>query len=438
MYKNTNIWHKLCSRLSIVYSVLPAEDLLRDETYRRLWLSILISSFGSQITMLALPMTAVVVLKATPSQMGMLTAMEFLPLLVLSLPAGVWMERVRKLPVYVIGEGAFAATLASVPLAWYFGILNISFMYFVAFTIGCIFVMTGTAAQIVLMQVVSRDRLIEAHAKNSLAFSSAEVIGPGFAGALIKVLGAPLALMANASLLVLSVLILRSLTLTENLDSRAERHFWQKLKEGGQFVRDQPLLVSLAILMGLWQLCNQCAMVVQILFATHELGLNEKQVGLCYVGLGISTVLASFFGNRISHRIGPGPCLVLGIVLSGLGWLQIALIPLGPLSILSFVVMLVCFGISVVLLYINFLALRQIVTPEHLLGRMTSIMRWLMLIPAAPGALIGGYLGEVMGLRYSIGLGGVGALLLAVLAWYYLGMRNVRSLPHDEHVRNKN
>ena len=417
------------SSAPVLIPKLPPNDLLRDATYRRLWLSILTSSFGGQITMLALPLTAAVLLHATPSQMGLLTFMELVPFVLLSLPAGVWLDRVRKLPVYVIGEGAIALLLASVPAVWYFGGLTMHYMYFVAFAIGCVYVTAGTAAQIVLTQVVPRERLVEAHAKNALASSGAEVAGPGAAGALIKLVGAPIALLVDALLLAFSVLILRGLKVTENLTPKEAPHFWRDLKEGLRFVKSQALLVSLSLAVGLWQLCHQCAMVVQILFATRTLGLNENQVGLCYVGLGGGTVLASIFGHRISARLGPGPCLILGIVVTGLGWLQLAFAPVGAWGVASFVLMLLCFGMGAVLLFINFLALRQAVTPEPLLGRMTSTMRWLILIPAAPGALLGGYLGEHLGLRYAMGFGGGGALLLGLWAWRHHTLRSVRKLP---------
>lgn len=427
--KAISAWRRLWLQLQPLWPALPANDLLRDATYRRLWLSILISSFGGQITMLALPLTAAVLLHASPSQMGIMTAMELLPFVLLSLPSGVWLDRVRKLPVYVVGEGLIAVVLASVPLAWFAGWLSMPYMYAVAFSIGCVFVTAGTAAQIVLTQVVPRERLVEAHAKNALASSGAEVAGPGVAGALIKVAGAPFALIADAILLTFSVLILRGLKVQENRPNTEATHFWRDLKEGLTFVAGQPLLVSLSISVGVWQLCHQCAMVVQILYATRQLGLTENEVGLCYMGLGAGTVLASILGNRVSRHMGPGPCLVLGFAVTGLGWMQLALVPPGPWGVASFVLMLLCFGIGAVLLFINFLALRQAVTPDPLLGRMTSTMRWLILIPAGPGALLGGYLGEHMGLRYAMGLGGGGALLLALWAWNHPEIRNVRSLP---------
>ncbi|HSC00107.1 MAG TPA: MFS transporter, partial [Burkholderiaceae bacterium] len=167
---------------------LNADDLLRDAIYRRLWTSILVSSLGGQVTMLALPLTAAVLLHATPTQMGLLTAMEIVPFVLFSLPSGVWLDRVRKLPVYVGGEIALAITVASVPLAWVLGVLTMHWLYVVAFLLGTVFTTAGSASQIVLTQVVPRERLVEAHAKNALASSGAEVVGPGLAGLLIRLL----------------------------------------------------------------------------------------------------------------------------------------------------------------------------------------------------------------------------------------------------------
>ena len=153
------------------FSVIPDNDLLRDKVYRRLWSSILISSFGAQVTLLALPLTAAVLLSASPKQMGLLTFMEILPFVLFSLPSGVWLDRVRKLPVYIIGETVISVAVATVPVAWWMGWLDMRWLYFVGFIIGAVNTTAGSAAQIVLTQIVPRDRLVEAHAKNALATS---------------------------------------------------------------------------------------------------------------------------------------------------------------------------------------------------------------------------------------------------------------------------
>ena len=407
---------------------LAPTDLLRDAVYRRLWTSILISSFGAQVTMLALPLTAAVLLRATPTQMGVLTAMEIAPFVLFSLPSGVWLDRVRKLPVYIGGEVLIAVTVASVPLAWWMGRLTIEWLYFVGFAIGSVATTAGSAAQIVLTQVVPRSRLVEAHAKNALASSAAEVAGPGAAGVLIKIAGAPLALLADAVLLSISAWILRGVRVHEQVQ-RTTHPFWPAMREGLHFVRGNRLLLTMALAVGVWQMCHHAAMVVQILFATRVLGLSERGVGLSYVALGGGTIAASIVGHRLADRIGPGPALVSGFAVCGCGWLLLALMPANAFGIAGFAMMLFMFGAGAVFLFINFLALRQAVTPAPLLGRMTSTMRWLILLPAGPGALIGGWLGEHVGLRSALVFAGTTSLLLAGVAWRQPVLRSTRVLP---------
>jgi MFS family permease len=404
------------------------DDLLRDPVYRRLWTSILIASFGAQVTMLALPLTAAVLLHATPTQMGVLTAMEIAPFVLFSLPSGVWLDRVRKLPVYVAGEIGIGLVLATVPLAWWAGWLTMDWLYLVGFAIGTVYTTAGSAAQIVLTQVVPRERLVEAHAKNALASSTAEVAGPGAAGVLIKIAGAPFALLADAILLMVSAGILRGVRVHEQV-SQTRVAFWSSMREGMQFVRGNRLLVAMAASVGVWQMCHHAALVVQILFATRVLGLSERGVGLSYVALGLGTVVASAVGHRLAHRIGPGPALVLGFAICGVGWLLLAAMPANAFGVVGFALMLFAFGIGAVFIFINFLALRQAVTPAPLLGRMTSTMRWLILLPAGPGALIGGWLGEHFGLRAALVFAGGSAVALAWAAWQHALLRTTRALP---------
>ncbi|HEV3018161.1 MAG TPA: MFS transporter [Burkholderiaceae bacterium] len=417
---------RLGRRLS-AFALRP-DDLLRDRTYRRLWSSTLISSFGSQVSLLALPLTAAILLQASPTQMGLLTAMEIVPFALFSLPTGVWLDRVRKLPVYVVGELTTAAVVACVPLAWWLGALSMPFMYVVAFVIGAVNTTAGTASQIVLTQLVERERLVEGHARNALASSTAEVVGPGAAGLLIRFTGAPLALLANAALMVASAAILRGIHVPRE-ERQARAPFWRSMRSGLDFVAQRRLLTTMAVAVGLWQFCYQATLAVQILFATRMLGLSERAVGLSYVALGGGTILASAFGNRIVRHIGPGPALVLGFLVCAAGWLILAVAPLGQLGIAAFAVMLFLYGVGAVFIFINFLALRQAVTPAPLLGRMTSTMRWLILLPAGPGAVFGGWVGELFGLRATLLFSGACTLLMAAVAWRQPVIRTLRKLP---------
>ncbi len=415
---------------------LTPDDLLRDRVYRRLWLSILISSVGNQVTLLALPLTAALLLAATPTQMGLLIAVETLPFVLFSLPAGVWLDRVRKLPVYIVGEVTIALAVVTVPLVWWLGALSMSWLYAVGFVLGTVATVAGSAAQIVLTQVVPRERLVEAHARNALAGSSAEVAGPGAAGLLIRLAGGPLALLVDALLLLASAAILRGVRVDEQRPPRADAHFWRDLREGLRFVRHQRLLLLLALTVGGWQLCHHAAQVVVVLHASRTLGLSEQAIGLCYAGLGLGTLAASLLGNRVSRRFGPGPSLLIGFSASGVGWLLPAVLSDGPWGVAALAAMLVLGGIGGVLIFINFLALRQAVTPEPLLGRMTTTMRWLILLPAAPGALLGGWVGEHLGLPAALGTAGVLALGMVLLLWRWSDIRQVRALPSPEATRH--
>jgi MFS family permease len=140
-------------------------------------------------------------------------------------------------------------------------------------------------------------------------------------------------------------------------------------------------------------------------------------------------VLTALFGNRIVRRVGPGPGLIAGFATCGAGWLLAATAPVGTAGLVAFVAMLTLFGAGGSLVFINFLALRQSVTPVPLLGRMTSTMRWLILLPAGPGALLGGYIGEHVGLRATLAFAGVTTLAVAAVAWRQPLLRDLRALP---------
>lgn len=421
--RSARVWQRLS---------LAPDDLLRDRVYRRLWLSILTAAFANQVMLLALPLTAAVLLHASPTEMGLLTAAELTPFVVLSLPSGVWLDRVRKLPVYLMGEALIAFASASVPLAAWLGHLSMTWLYGVGLLLGAVHTVSGSAAQIVLTQVVGRERLVQAHAKNALANSGAEVIGPGIAGLLIKVLGAPVSLLINACLLLGSALILRGLPLRETLSDRPDASFIGELWAGLQFVARHRLLMTLAVLMGIWQMAHYVALTVQILFATRTLGLSEQAIGFSYAGMGIGTILGSLLGHRWSHRFGPGPCLVLGYAVTGAGWGLLALAPAGFWGVAAFAAMLMSFSAGAIFIFINFLALRQSVTPAPMLGRMTSTMRWLSLLAAGPGALLGGWLGEHVSLRASLSLASASALVLAWVAWSLPAIRGLKALPGSE------
>lgn len=418
-------------------SRLPANDLLRERNFRRLWLSVCITSFGAQITMLALPLTAVVLLKASPTQMGWLMAAEVAPFALFSLPAGVLLDRVRKLPVFLVGEALFALTLSSVPVAAWLDCLSMAWLYAVGFIVGTVHTVAGSAAQIVLTQVVDRSRLVEAHSKNALATAGAEIGGPAIAGGLIKLLGAPFTLLVDAALMAASLLLLRGLRVSEPPATRSPRPFAAELREGLAFVLGTPLLLAMAIAVGAYETVLHAAHVVHILIASRHLGLDESAIGLAHVGVGVGTVVASALAGRVQRRWGAAPAIPIGIAISGVGWLLLAAARPGPTGLPLYTLMLALHSGGATLVFVHFLALRQASTPHDLLGRMTSTMRWLILLGTGPGALLGGWIGERVDLRASLLLAAAGALAIAAWAWLHPVLRGTRELPAtpDERLR---
>ena len=400
--------------------------------YRRMWFSILFSNLGGQITLLALPLTAVFLLDASPTQMGLLTAMEIAPFVLLSLPGGVLLDRMQKLPVYIAGEFVMGLSLLTIPLAWAFDLLTMGWMYAVCFAIGAVYTIAGSASQLVLTQLVGRDKLVEAYSQNAIAGSMAEVMGPGLAGILIKVFGAPLALVMDAILLIGSVAMLKGIRIHEQVPPRStwkDRSFKEELMKGLNFVRSHNMLIEMAVVVGAWQFFAQMALSVQIIFAVKDLVLDEALVALSFVAMGLGSIMGGMAGPPISKRIGLGPALILGIVITSIGWLSLLLLEGYLPSIILFSWMLLCFSWGATLLFVNFLSLRQSYTPTELLGRMTTTMRWLITLPAGPGAILGGWMAEHVGMRSSLICAGVGTLLVATIAYVRPRLRSIKQLP---------
>lgn len=408
---------------------MKSDSLFSVPGYRQLLISLMLSTLGSQITMIALPLTAVVLLHASPTQMGVLMAAELLPFAVLSLPSGVWLDRWPKLPVVIGGELLLGSLVASVPLAWYLGWLNMTWLYAVGLGTGCVYTVAGSASQIVMTQLAGREHLVQAHAQTALSTSIAEISGPAGAGVLIKLLGAPLMLLVDAGLLIGSVLVLKGIRIHEVVQRKTHQQFWPQLKAGLLFVRHESRLVQLACLMGGWQFFAYMALSVQVLYAIRTLGLDEKTLALSYVALGLGSIVGGISGPRLAKRIGVGKALLSGFAVAGVGWRQLVWGPDVIGAAWRFGLMLMLFSMGGTLLFIHFLSIRQSLTPTAMLGRMTSTMRWLSTLPAGPGALLGGWLGEHAGLSVSLTCAGMGVCLLSVLGWRLSSLPALKQLP---------
>ena len=399
--------------------------------FRRLWGSLTITSFGAQITNLALPLTAALLLHASPMQMGILVALETLPFALFSLHAGVLLDRVRKLPVVIAADIGRGVALLSIPVAAWFDGLSIDLLFAVGFLCGVQNVVGGAAYQVLLARMAGRKRLVEANAKTALGETSAALIGPGLAGGLIHALTAPFAIVLDAVSFLVSALMLRRVEARSDVPHvTGATNIWREIGEGLRLVWGNRTLWALAWLAGLWQFLHHMQIAVLILFATRELSLSAGAIGFAYACGGLGCVLASAFAERLSARFGVGPVIVHGLILTAAGWQAFGLLGgEGWVAMLALGAAMLVFDFGAILYGINYLALRQAITPDRLLGRMTATMRFLTVASAPLGSLVGGALATGIGLRGTLLTVGVLGISLAIAGVLWSPVRRHRVLP---------
>ena len=410
---------------------LSFQGLWRNPEFMKLWMSLTITSFGAQVTNLALPLTAAVLLQATPWQMGVLVALETLPFALVSLHAGVLIDRVRKLPIVIAAAIGRGLALLAIPIAAYFGALSIEILFMVGFLCGIQNVVGGAAYQVLLARMAGRSRLVEANAKVALGETSAALVGPGLAGGLIQLVTAPFAILIDALTFVVSGLMLRRIHVPGDVPDPGPRpSVTAEIHEGLKLVWNNRTLLALAWLAGLWQILHHMQVAVLILFATRELGLSAGAIGLTYAFGGLGCVLASAFAQRLSARFGIGPVIVHGLALTALGWQAFGLVS-GPVWLATLLLgcAMLMFDFGAVLYGINYLALRQAITPDRLMGRMTATMRFLTVAAAPLGSLAGGALATAIGLRGTLLTIGVLSIALVAGAVVWSPVRRHREMP---------
>ena len=407
------------------------QGLWRNPEFMKLWTSLTITSFGAQVTNLALPLAAAVMLQATPWQMGVLVALETVPFALVSLHAGVLIDRVRKLPIVIAAAIGRGVSLLLIPVAAWFDALSIELLFVVGFLCGVQNVVGGAAYQVLIAKMAGRSRLVEANAKIALGETSAALVGPGLAGGLIQLVTAPFAILIDALTFLASGFMLRRVRVPNDApEPGLRRSMWSEIHEGLLLVWRDRTLLGLAWVAGVWQFLHHMQIAVLILFATRELGLSAGAIGITYAFGGLGCVLASAFAERLTNRFGVGPVIVHGLTLTALAWQAFGLIS-GPVWLATLIVgcTMLVFDFGAVLFGINYLALRQAITPDRLLGRMTATMRFLTVAVAPLGSLVGGALATAVGLRATLLTIGVLALMLVAAAVLWSPVRRHRKMP---------
>jgi MFS family permease len=406
------------------------QSLLRHPDFVKLWSAETISQAGTQVSLLALPLVAIVILGASAFEVALLGTIEFLPFILFTLPAGVWVDRLRRRPILILGDLVRAASLISIPVAHALGGLTIYQLYIVGFINGIATVFFDVAYQSYLPALVDRAQLVEGNSKLEVSRSGAAIIGPGAAGALIGAITAPIAIVVDSISFLASAVFLFAIRRSEpaperhvDEQGRARGSMRRETMDGLRYVLGHPYLRSIAACTSVSNLFSQFVFAIILVYLVRGLGFEPAVIGLTFSIGAAGFLIGALVANRIRARLGVGRTIILSAMLFGPGTLLIGVAP--PDLALPFIAAgTFVGGFSGVVYNINQVSLRQAITPERMQGRMNATMRFLVWGTIPIGSLIGGVLGTTIGLRETILLGGA----LGFIPFLFVLFSPVRSL----------
>lgn len=378
-----------------------------------LWLAGAVSMFGTEVSMLAIPLTAILTLDAGPIGMGVLAASGAAPPLLFGLFAGVWVDRIHRRPLLIACDLARAAVLISIPIAWLAGWLSMAYLSIAAFLAGSFTVFFDVAHASFLPTVLSSDELVEGNSAIEIGESLTQFAGPGIGGILIQALSAPVAIAIDAISFAGSALFLGRIRTPEaaRQEGGTGSGILAEAGQGLRYVLAHQLLRPLVAHAMTTQLCMSAMAPVYFLYAIDELGLPPALVGVTFMGAAPGTILGALVAGRLVRRLGQGVAMSLAAFLPGLGVLLIVSANAGP--ILPAVVLTVAwFVLALGAIYdISEVSVRQAITPDHLRGRVNAT-RYFAFYGVMPiGALIGGLLGANVGIPATLLVAAAGLLL---------------------------
>jgi MFS family permease len=408
----------------------PPGSLWRHPDFLKLWSAETISQFGTQVSVLAVPLVAIWVLEASTFEVALLSAIEFLPFILLSLPAGAWVDRLRRRPILIIGDLGRAISLGSIPVAYALGLLTVPQLYVVGFVNGVLTVFFDVAYQSYLPSLVERDQILDGNSKLEVSRTLAQTAGPAIGGGLIGIVTAPIAILVDSISFLGSALFVYGIRRHEPAPDRhsdehgqPRRGLRHEVAEGLHFVLGNRYLRSIAACTASANLFGNMIFAIYLVYVVRVLGLDAPTIGVVLGIANIGGVAGAVGANRIGLRVGVGPTIVASSALAGVATL---LLPLAshalaiPLLLASGLVS----SFANVVYNITQVSFRQAITPERIQGRMNATMRFIVWGTIPIGSTIGGILGAQLGLVQTMWIGA----LLGSFVFLFVLLSPVRSL----------
>jgi MFS family permease len=396
--------------------------------FRRLWIGETVSQFGTMVSQLALPLVAILIVHASTFEVGLLTAFETAAFLIVGLPAGAWVDRMRFRSVLIVNDLVRAVAMGSIPFAAWAGILSIGQLYVVALLVGVSTVFFDVAYQSYLPELIDRTALVEGNAKLQASESVSQIAGPSIGGLLIQALTAPYAVLVDAVSFVWSAGWVAAIKVRPPKPERKpDRHLGREIGEGLRFVVGNRMLRAIAMCTGSSNLFSSMGFAVYYVLLARELHLSAGVIGLITSTSAVGGLLGSLVASRIARRFGQGPTIWLSVLIGGPTAFVVPFVhrdwTLGLLALSQ-----VVWWASAVVYNITQVSFRQGLCPPALLGRMNATMRFLVWGTMPLGALLGGILGSVIGVRHTLIVVAIGASLV-FLPVFLSPLRHQRELP---------
>lgn len=404
--------------------------LWHNTDFTKFWAGETISLFGSQVTLLALPLTAVLSLQATPEQLGLIRFLENAPYLVFPLFFGAWVDHRRKRPLMLLANIFRAILLGLIPLLALFHILALTPLCIIAFCTGIFTVLFDLCWLSFVPAIVQKEHLIEANSKVTTSSAAAEVAGPGLGGMLVQLFTAPLALLADSLSYVVSVVSLLLIRHREPPpENLPEAHFLKDIGEGLRFVWKNPYIRVLAFQAGAWNFFYMIVDVIFLLYAIHQLGFSPGIIGLISAVSAVGGLLGSAVAGLLARRFPLGPVICATFTLGSTPFILLPAISgsqflTALVCIIAFFLVRTALGIYAV----QSTSLRQALTPPGLMARMNATLRLISYGAGTLGPIAAGVLGAWIGLRSSLWIASIG-FILALFPLYLSPVRRLRAIP---------